>query len=169
MLPLTLPAPTASTDDTWATTVDLAPDAVALTGTGQGPARPPVPPAAPAPAAPAAHDPEPPTAAVPSAAVPSAAVPIPVTVPSSVAVPTASVPADSTPVPLVDDGNGAQPSADAAAPTTASPPLRAAAAASRLDAGVIGFGVLFLALVGTGVGLARRRARRPSRRAGAQS
>jgi hypothetical protein len=153
VLPVTLPARTGDPEEAWTSTVDLAPDAVTVTGTGGGGAV--LPPALPPALRPAST---PSGAPVPTRAT---AVPPgePASSPAAAAVPTsAAVPSFSAPMPFVDEGDSRSPSAADAA--TGDPQLRAAASASLLDVGLIGVGVLFVTIVVLGVGYVRRRVRR---------
>ena len=153
VLPVILPVRSRDSGDIWADTVGLAPEDVVVTGTGgSGIPVPPVAPRAPipsgAPTAPrttAAKAQRVRAAPQPSAGAPAASASAISAVPAPAA---GRSPADPSGAPL-----------PAAAPAPGSSQLRVAAKTSLLHAGLIGFGVLFVALTVLGVGFMRRRAR----------
>jgi hypothetical protein len=150
VLPVTPPV---GFGDTWADTVDLAPEEGGVMGTGgSGPALPPVAPRAPIPSG-APTSPQ--ATSAPVGHVP--AVPSPIAGSTSVSAPPASAIATPAAERTPADPSGAP--LPAAAPAAGRPQLRVAASMSLLDVGLIGFGVLFVALAVFGVGLMRRRAR----------
>jgi hypothetical protein len=159
VLPVTLPPRTEEAGESWAVTVDLPPDDVAVSGTGGGGAV--VPPAVPTASTPSRATVPTRAAAVrpaepaysPSHALPGGHGPAG----ASSASASAAAPTFSAPLPFVDEGDSQLPSG--VDPATGDPQLRAAASTRLLDAGLIGVGVLFVAIVVFAVGYVRRRVR----------
>jgi hypothetical protein len=144
VLPVTLPAPTGSFGDSWTAVVGLAADVPDVVGTGTGgtpivPVSPPAPRPGPTPAV------RPLTGPSPAAASPTAV---------------ASRSAPPSPGPRAEESTLPLPLGDSVAASGETPPLRVTAGTSSLDGGLVGFGVLFVTVVLSGVGYLRRRARR---------